>query len=68
MNISTPRHETAYPDYSLECEEALDLPLADLIDKAIGSGWEPRHVYKAVEQLAKMQALAYEEDPDPSGE
>lgn len=68
MNISEPRHAATFPDYGLECEEALDLPLADLIDQAIGAGWEPRRVYKAVESLAKMQALAYEEDPDPAGE
>ena len=68
MDIAAPSHQPETEDYLLECQEALDLPLAELVDKAIGAGWEPRRVYKAVEELARMQALAYEEDPDPAGE
>jgi hypothetical protein len=68
MDIAEPRHAANNDDYVLECQEALDLPLADFVAKAIEAGWEPRAVYKAVEELARMQALAYEEDPDPAGE
>lgn len=66
--ILSPRNAPDYADYSIECQEALDLALAGLIDQAIIAGWQPREVYKAVGELAKAQALAYEEDPDPAGE
>ena len=66
--ISSPRNAPDYADYSIECQEALDLALARLIDQAIIAGWQPRGVYNAVAQLAKHQALAYEEDPHPAGE
>lgn len=65
MEILKPSRTAPDEDYQLECKEALDLPLADLIDQAVTIGWDPRQVYKAVEELARMQAIAYEEDPDP---
>lgn len=67
MSISQPRRHHSHQDYAQDCQEALDLPVASLIDQAIEAGWEPHHVYKATEELARMQALAYE-DPDPAGE
>jgi hypothetical protein len=68
MEVAAPQHEADHEDYGLECQEALDLPLAELIDKVRAAGWEPRQVYRAVGELARVQALAYEEDPDPAGE
>lgn len=65
MQISSPRHKADHPDYGLECQEALDLPARDLVDRAIQAGWSPRAVYRALEEVARNQALAYEEDPDP---
>jgi len=59
--FSTPDH----PDYALSCEEALDLPLRDLVDQAVQAGWKPRVIFKALQEVAKNQGLAYEEDPDP---
>ncbi|WP_173995721.1 hypothetical protein [Agrobacterium tumefaciens] len=66
MDISTPKRSADDEDYAIELEEALDLPLRDLIDNAVQAGWSPRAVYKAVQSVALNQGLAYEEDPDPA--
>jgi hypothetical protein len=68
MDISSPKSDTDHPDYSLSCEEALDIPARDLIDRAIQAGWEPRTVFKALAEVARNQGLAYEEDPDPEAD
>jgi len=65
MEIASPKTEVTHPDYGLSCEEALDIPARELIDGAIQAGWDPRTVYKALAEVARNQALAYEEDPDP---
>ena len=68
MNISPPRHAPDNPDYGLECQEAIDLAARDWVDMAGSAGWASRAVYKALEEVARNQALAYEEDPDPADE
>ncbi|NHT78931.1 hypothetical protein G8E10_24845 [Rhizobiaceae bacterium CRRU44] len=65
MEITSPKIAADHPDYQISCEEALDLPARDLVDKAIQAGWSPRVIYKALQEVARNQALAYEEDPDP---
>jgi len=65
MNIDPPKSKPDHPDYALSCEEALDLPARNLIDKAVQAGWSPRGGYKALAEVARNQSLAYEEDPDP---
>lgn len=62
MDIVKLRHDPGEADYAQECQEAQDLPLADLIDRAVTAAWDPREVYKAVSALALFQAVAYEED------
>lgn len=65
MEITSPKIAADHPDYGISLEEALDLPAAELVDKAVQAGWSPRAVYKALESVAKNRGLAYEQDPDP---
>lgn len=65
MKISAPRLQPDHPDYALECQEAIDLATRDIVDRAVAAGWKPRTIYKSLEEVARNQALAYEEDPDP---
>jgi hypothetical protein len=65
MNVPSPKHPKTHPDYAINCEEALDLPLQDLIDRAVQTGWDTRTVMVALQSVAFNRALAYEEDPDP---
>lgn len=64
--IFSPRFAISHPDYALEAEEALDLHVQMLIDDAVQAGWDTRTVIKAMENVAKAKALAYDEDPDPA--
>lgn len=65
MNVPSPKHPKTHPDYAINCEEALDLPLQDLVDRAVQAGWDTRTVMVALQSVAFNRALAYEEDPDP---
>ncbi|WP_425624919.1 hypothetical protein [Agrobacterium radiobacter] len=66
MKIEGPRHKPDNADYDLECQEAMDVAARDLVDLAVQAGWSPRVVYKALEEVARNQAMAYEADPDPA--
>ncbi|WLR90954.1 hypothetical protein [Shinella zoogloeoides] len=68
MDILAPRHLPDHPDYNLDCQEALDLAVRDLVDQAVQKGWSTREVLRALKSVAENQALAYEEDPDPEDE
>lgn len=56
----------AYPDRQLECEEAVDIALRDLVDAAVTSGWKAEEVFEAIESVLASQRIAYAEDPDPA--
>ena len=68
MNIPSPRSTIDHPNYNLDCQEAIDLPVRDLVDQAVQKGWNTREVLKALKEVADAQAIAYEEDPDPEDE
>lgn len=65
MNVSSPKHPKTHPEYASNCEEALELPLQDLVDDAVQAGWNTRTVLVALQSLAWNRAIAYEEDPNP---
>lgn len=68
MKISSPVRPADHPDYRLDCQEAIDLAVRDLVDTVIQAGWEPLTVYAALKSVAIYQRLAYLEDPDPAVE
>jgi hypothetical protein len=65
QEIFSPTFAKDHPDYALEAEEALDLPVQELIEDAVQAGWDTRTIFKALAKLAAAKAIAYEEDPDP---
>jgi hypothetical protein len=65
MNVSSPKRPKTHPDYGMDCEKALDLPVQDLIDIAVQAGWDTRTVMVALQSVAFNRAIAYEQDPDP---
>jgi hypothetical protein len=58
MNVLPPKHLKTHPDYSIDCEEALDLPLQDLIHVAVQAGWDTRTVIVALQSVAWNRAVA----------
>lgn len=68
MNASSPKHPKTHPDYAINCEEALDLPLQDLIDRAVQAGWDTRIVMVALQSVAFNRANRLRGRPDPEDE
>ncbi|KQS67563.1 hypothetical protein ASG39_22830 [Rhizobium sp. Leaf371] len=64
QEIFSPKFSMDHPDYALECEEALDLHVQELIEDAVRAAWDTRTIFKALAKLAAAEAIAYEEDPD----
>jgi hypothetical protein len=65
MKVSSPKRQKTHPEYGMDCEKALDLPLQNLIDVAVQAGWDTRTVLVALQSIAWNRATAYAEDPDP---
>ena len=53
-------------DRHLDCQEALEDGLRDLIDQAVIAGWKPHEVFDALASLVRNSRLAYDKDPDPA--
>ncbi|THF58711.1 hypothetical protein [Ollibium composti] len=64
--IPRPRHEGRYPDRNIDCQEALDLAVRDLVDRAENAGWTASEAYRAIDVIIVAQRLAYDLDPDPA--
>ncbi|PYE22680.1 hypothetical protein C8J32_11037 [Rhizobium sp. PP-CC-3A-592] len=63
--IFSPKFAKDHPEYVLECEEAMDLPIQELIEEAVQAGRDNKTIFKVLAKLTGAKALAYEEDPDP---
>lgn len=46
--MKSPRFPVTHPDYSLECEEALEPHLIAAIDQAREMGWKRREIWKSL--------------------
>jgi len=66
ISITSPRHTMSDVDMQIDCEIAIDYATRELVDAIIQAGWPPKIAYSALKNVAKNQALAYEEDPDPA--
>lgn len=64
--ITAPRRSAEHPDYQIECEEAIEDAVRELVDRIIITGWKPETVYAAVASVAVSLGIAYDEDPDPA--
>lgn len=56
MHIAAPKYGYNDPDYMLECEEALDVAVREIVDQATQAGWSTRRVLVALVQVAANQA------------
>jgi hypothetical protein len=66
VRISPPKQPTTGPDVRLECENAIDGAVRELVDHAVIAGWPPKVAFEAIQRAAERQATAYREDPDPA--
>ena len=64
--MNSPRNTRDYPDRAMDCQEAVDLPLRELVDSMVVLGWRTPEVCDALEEVIKNQSLAYDADPDPA--
>lgn len=66
VRIPPPQLPTTGPDVTLECEQAIDGAVRELVDQAITAGWPPEAVFEAIKRTTERQATEYHEDPDPA--
>ena len=66
VRIPPPQQPITDPGVALECEQAIDGAVRELVDHAIVAGWPPEAAFKAIKRAADRQAMAYHEDPDPA--
>lgn len=66
VRISPLQHPTTDRTVGLECEQAIDAAVGDLVDQVITAGWPPATVFDAIKRVADRQAMAYRKDPDPA--
>ncbi|WEZ85822.1 hypothetical protein P6U16_22665 (plasmid) [Rhizobium sp. 32-5/1] len=65
MEIAAPKCSVEDPGYNIELEDALGYPVLYLIDRVSAAGWSKREAFKALAEVIRNRALAYEENPDP---
>lgn len=56
--LKRPRHEGDYADHGLDCQEALEENILELVDRAVACGWSRSEVLVAVGELADNLMLA----------
>lgn len=66
--IIEPKAPGLYVDRDIDCEEAMDYAITDLLDRASVAGWPIPEALAAIERVIPNQRRAYEADPDPTDE
>lgn len=66
--IIEPKAPCLYVDRDVDCEEAMDYAITDLLDRASTAGWSIPEALAAIERVIPNQRKAYEADPDPTDE
>lgn len=64
--IYKPKRSGQYVDREVDCEEAMDYALRDVIDRANAAGWGTQEVIDAMSRALPNIQIAYGEDPDPA--
>jgi hypothetical protein len=60
--IIGPRSEALGPDRQRECQEQLDVPLLDLVDKAVAAGWKAPEVFDALGEVVRNRRHTHARD------
>ncbi len=66
--ITPPKTASLYVDRDVDCEEAMDYAITDLLDRASAVGWSIPEALAAIQRVIPNQQRAYEADPDPADE
>lgn len=66
--IIAPKAPGLYVDRDIDCEEAMDYAITDLLDRASAVGWSIPEALAAIQRVIPNQQRAYEADPDPADE
>lgn len=64
--IISPRQHGKYPDRDVDCEEAMDIAIAALVDSASQAGWSIPEALDAIAKVIPNQRKAYAMDSDPA--
>jgi len=64
--IISPKQPGHYPDREIDCEEAMDIAIAALVDAAGQAGWTIPEALDAIAKVIPAQRKAYYIDPDPA--
>lgn len=64
--IRRPQQPGNYPDREFDCDEAMDIAIAELVDAASNAGWSIPEALDALLRVIPSQRKAYEVDPDPA--
>jgi hypothetical protein len=69
--INTPKLPASHEDRHLLCQEEVDAPLQDILERATMHGWGTLEAISAMEEVLKNLRLAYahaDDDPTDSNE
>jgi hypothetical protein len=64
--MNSPRNIPDDHDRAMDCQEAVDMPLRELVDSMVVLGWKAPEVFDALEEVIKNERRAYDADPDPA--
>jgi hypothetical protein len=59
--IDPPRRKHRYPDRDIDCQQAIEDALHELIDTARAAGWSDDEIVEAIDQLTLAYRMAREE-------
>lgn len=65
VRISPPQKPTTDPNVALECEQAIDGAVRELVDHAIVAGWPPEAAFEAIKRATERQASPITKIPIP---
>lgn len=64
--IKRPLQPGNYPDRDVDCQEAMDIAIVELVDAASRARWTIPEALNAIARVIPHQRKAYYIDPDPS--
>jgi hypothetical protein len=64
--VKRPTQSGNYPDRDVDCEEAMDIAITELVDAAGRAGWTIPEALDAIARVVPNQRRAYYIDPDPA--
>ncbi|PSJ53657.1 hypothetical protein [Pseudaminobacter soli (ex Li et al. 2025)] len=60
--IDPPKRQERYPDRDIDCQQAIEYALHDLIDNVRAAGWAEHEIVEAIDQLTLAYRMGREEN------